>query len=123
MEDEPGVADLVVTLLRDTGWRVDVAPGGRRGLECVRETRYDLVVSDIRMPDGNGEEFYRLAVAENPALSGRFLFMTGDTANVHAWRFLKEANLPVLEKPFQPDAFLDLVRRIAISLTASGSRA
>ena len=123
VEDEPGVVDLITTLLRETGWRVDVAPGGRRGLECVRATRYDLVVSDIRMPDGNGEEFYRRAVAEHPALRGRFLFITGDTANVHAWPFLKEANLPVLEKPFRPDAFLDLVRRIATSLTASGSRA
>jgi CheY-like chemotaxis protein len=123
VEDEVGVADLVATLLRGTGWRVDVAPGGRRGLERVRAASYDLVVSDIRMPDGNGEEFYRRAVAENPALHGRFLFITGDTANVQAWPFLKEANLPLLEKPFQPDAFLDLVRRIVTSLTASGSRA
>ena len=58
-----------------------MADGGRGALERVRGARYDLIVSDIRMPDGDGEEFYRAAVAAQPALAGRFLFITGDTAN------------------------------------------
>ncbi len=120
VEDEPGVVDLVVTLLRGTGWRVDVAPGGRLGLERVREQRYDLVVSDIRMPDGGGEGFYRRALAADASLAGRFVFITGDTANVQAWEFLRDASLPVVEKPFAPDTFLDVVRRVATSLTSSG---
>jgi len=120
VEDEPGVMDLVVALLREAGWRVDVAPGGRLGLERVRERRYDLVVSDIRMPDGSGEEFYRKAIAEDRSLAGRFVFMTGDTASPQAWSFLREANVPVIEKPFAPDVFLETVRRVATSLTASG---
>ena len=123
VDDEPGVIDLIVTVLRETGWRVDVAPGGRRGLERVRQRRYDLVVSDMRMPDGGGEEFYRSAIMADPALGGRFLFITGDTANVQAWAFLKRARLAVIEKPFAPDVFLEAVRRVAGSLTASGLRA
>ncbi|HEV8642753.1 MAG TPA: GAF domain-containing protein [Methylomirabilota bacterium] len=123
VDDEAGVVDLVVTVLRETGWRVDVAPGGRLGLERVRQRRYDLVVSDMRMPDGGGEEFYRSAIMADQALGGRFLFITGDTANVQAWAFLKRARLPVLEKPFTPDVFLEAVRRVAGSLTASGLRA
>jgi hypothetical protein len=47
--------------------------------------------------------------------------VTGDTANLDAWRFLKEANVPVLEKPFPAKAFLDAVH--AISLTRSPSPA
>ncbi|MBI4246257.1 MAG: response regulator, partial [Candidatus Rokubacteria bacterium] len=123
VEDEPGVADLVASLLRDTGWRVDVAPGGRAGLARVRERRYDLIVSDIRMPDGSGEDFYREAVQGDPALGGRFLIITGDTANARALEFVKRQKLPVLEKPFAPDRFLEAVRRVASSLTASGSSA
>jgi len=120
VEDEAGVVDLVVTLLRGTGWRVDVAPGGRLGLERVRGQRYDLIVSDIRMPEGGGEDFYRHALAEDPALARRFVFITGDTANAQAWAFLREAGLPVVEKPFAPEEFLDVVRRVATSLTSSG---
>jgi PAS domain S-box-containing protein len=123
VEDEPGVVDLVTMLLRDTGWRVDVATGGRVGLEFVRSSRYDLVISDVRMPDGGGAEFYRNALVVDPTLDGRFVFITGDTANVPAWEFLRATGQPVLEKPFAPDTFLDVVRRVATALTGSGSRA
>jgi CheY-like chemotaxis protein len=113
VEDEPEVADLVQTLLTEVGWRVDLAPGGRAGLDHVRQIAYDLIVSDLRMADGSGEEFYRSAVTENPALRSRFVFMTGDLASAEANSFLESANIPVIEKPFSPDQFLDAVRRAA----------
>jgi two-component system NtrC family sensor kinase len=113
VEDEPAVLDLVVTLLSDSGWRVDVASGGKAGLERVQSRRYDLVVPDMRMPEGGGDEFYRKAVAHDAELARRFLFITGDTANPAAWRFLKDAHVPVLEKPFAASAFLSAVRSIA----------
>ena len=122
VEDEPTVRELIVTLLGQTGWRVEVASGGRAGLESVRGRRYDLVVSDVRMPEGGGEEFYRSAVALDATLRGRFVFITGDTANPEAFFFLKEAQVPVIEKPFQPALFLDAVRRVTISLTPSSPR-
>jgi PAS domain S-box-containing protein len=121
VEDEPAVLDLVVTMLSESGWQVDVAAGGKTGLERVYGRRYDLIVSDIRMPEGGGEEFYRRAVAHDPGLARRFLFVTGDTANPDAWSFLKDANVPVLEKPFAASAFLEAVR--AIGLTRSPSPA
>ena len=123
VEDEPDVSDLVLNLLQDTGWEVDLATGGRSGLERVRARRYDLVVSDIRMPDGNGEDLYRGATAFDPTLARRFIFITGDTANPSAWRFLREHGVPVLEKPFAPATFLDAVRRVTASLTPSPSSA
>jgi two-component system NtrC family sensor kinase len=122
VEDEPAVLDLVVTLLTDSGWHVDVAAGGKIGLDRVKGRRYDLIVSDVRMPEGGGDEFYRKAIAHDPEVAKRFLFITGDTANPAAWRFLQDARVPVLEKPFAASAFLDAVRTIA-TLTASPSRA
>jgi PAS domain S-box-containing protein len=119
VEDEPAVLDLVVTLLGQTGWRVDVASGGRAALERVRQQSYDLIVSDIRMPEGGGEEFYRTAIMHEPALRRRFLFITGDTATRHAWHFLSESEVPIIEKPFQPALFLDAVRRVTTALTPS----
>jgi GAF domain-containing protein/ActR/RegA family two-component response regulator len=112
VDDEPAIVDLVVGVLERTGWKVDVADGGRGAIERVRGTRYDLIVSDIRMPDGDGEEFYRAAVAAQPALAGRFLFMTGDTANPRAWEFLHAARVEALEKPFKPTELLAAVERL-----------
>jgi CheY-like chemotaxis protein len=112
VEDEPSVRDFIVVLLEETGWRVDTAGGGRAALAMIRRSAYALIVSDIRMPDGNGEEFYRGAAAHDPALARRFLFITGDTANPAAWAFLERTAVPVLAKPFATDAFLDAVRRV-----------
>jgi len=114
VDDEPGVIDLVTTLLRQAGWLVDVATGGRDALERLRAMRYDVVLSDVRMPDGSGEELYRAVTAERDDLSGRFLFMTGDTANPDAWRFLEETRVPVIEKPFTAQALLSAVDRVAV---------
>jgi signal transduction histidine kinase len=112
VEDEPSVLDLVVTLLGETGWRVEVAPGGHAGLESVRRTTYDLIVSDIRMPDGNGQEFYAHALAHDPTLRRRFIFITGDTAGDEARAFIDRAEVPVVEKPFSPTAFEEAVWRL-----------
>jgi len=119
VEDEPNVRDLMVTLLGQTGWRVDIADGGYAGLERVKRRRYELIVSDLRMVEGGGEEFFRRAVAQDPALQQRFVFITGDTVNRDAWLFFRDAHVPVIEKPFQPALFLDVVRRVTTSLTPS----
>jgi CheY-like chemotaxis protein len=112
VEDEAPVRDLVVTLLAHRGWRVDVASGGRAALEHLRGRPYDLVISDMRMPDGDGEELYRRAVAHAPDYRGRFIFITGDTAGGRAWDFLDDAETPVVEKPFQPAALEHAVYRV-----------
>ena len=113
VDDEPGVIDLVTTLLRQAGWQVDVATGGRDALARLRAARYDVVLSDVRMPEGGGEALYRAATSERGDLAGRFLFMTGDTANLDAWRFLEETHVPVIEKPFTAQALLSAVDRVA----------
>src|SRR5438445_268547 len=112
VEDEPSVLDLVVALLGESGWRVEVALGGRSGLDSVRRNRYDLIVSDIRMPDGDGQEFYEHALAHDPALRSRFIFITGDTAGDRARAFIDGAEVPVVEKPFSPTAFEEAVWRL-----------
>ena len=111
VDDEEAVVELVTTLLREAGWNVDVAMGGRAALERLRRTRYDLVVSDVRMPDGSGETLYHEATAGELGLAARFLFMTGDTANPEAWRFLQQSHVQVVEKPFTAEALLSAIER------------
>ncbi len=120
VDDEPGMVDLVMALLKDTGWQVEVASTGRSALERVRAARFDVVLTDIRMPDGSGEDFYRAVVREQPALAKRFVFMTGDTANPSAWQFLEANQAPVLEKPFTADSLFRVLERVT-TLTSRGA--
>jgi len=112
VEDEPAVVDFMITLFGTIGWRVDVAEGARSALEHIRSRHYDLVVSDMRLPEGSGEEFFRGAVAHDPGIARRFVFMTGDTAHEGGWSFLQGTTVPVLEKPFPPARFLEVVQQV-----------
>ena len=118
VEDEPSVLDLVVTLLEEVGWAVDVARGGREALERVSGRAYDLIVSDVRMPDGDGQTFYAGVCERTPALGRRFLFITGDTANVEAQKFLEGTGAPVIEKPFSSSVFLEAVAQVTKGASA-----
>jgi PAS domain S-box-containing protein len=120
VEDDAAVVDLVMTLLGQGGWRVDVASTGKSGLGLLRGRPYDLIVSDIRMPNGSGQHLYENALAHDLSLRDRFIFITGDTANPEAAAFLKDSGVPIVEKPFQPIAFLEAVHRVASRLPAVG---
>jgi two-component system NtrC family sensor kinase len=113
VDDEPAVVELVSTVLQRQGWRVDVAAGGPAALERLRQMRYDLVLSDVRMPEVDGAAFYRAAVAQQEDLAPHFLFITGDTANDEVWGRLRATRVPVLEKPFTPQALLRAVEQVS----------
>jgi two-component system NtrC family sensor kinase len=112
VDDETAIVELVTSVLDDQGWCVDVASGGRAALERLQRTHYDLILSDVRMPEGDGADFYRAAVAQQKGFAQRFLFMTGDTANEDAWRVLQATRAPVLSKPFTPQALLRAVEQV-----------
>jgi two-component system NtrC family sensor kinase len=112
VEDDAAVVDLVMTLLAQGGWRVDVASTGKSGLGLLRGRPYDLVISDIRMPNGSGQHLYENALAHDPSLRDRFIFITGDTATEGAWAFLEGTDIPVVEKPFKPRTFEEAVYRV-----------
>ena len=113
VDDEAAIVELVTMVLDDQGWRVDAAPGGRAALERLQQVHYDLILSDVCMPEGNGADFYHAAVAQQNNLARRFLFMTGDTANEDAWRVLQSTRVPVLSKPFTPQALLHAVAQVS----------
>jgi CheY-like chemotaxis protein len=54
VEDEFGVADVVVTALEDEGYRVLVAANGRQGMERIADTKPDLIILDFMMPIMDG---------------------------------------------------------------------
>ena len=77
------------------------SPAAAQALDRVRDTAYDLIVSDMRMPDGSGEEFYRAVTSERSG-AGRAL-RVGDGRHRQSrgrGTFLEKTRSPVLEKPF-----------------------
>ena len=56
VEDEPNVAKGLEMILSDEGYGVEIAPSGRAALEKFHGNGFDLVVSDLRLPDIDGLE-------------------------------------------------------------------
>jgi len=105
VEDDPLVAVVTETMLADLGYRVMRRGGAAEALETLRSTRFDILLSDVRMPGGmNGFDLAKVAMREQPGL--KILLCSGwagagmeDELAGAAWRFLpKPFDGPQLRK-------------------------
>ena len=56
IDDERGIRNTLREILSDEGYEVDVAENGKQGLEMAQAKAYDLLFSDIKMPELDGIE-------------------------------------------------------------------
>src|SRR5579864_9364670 len=54
VEDDAAMRELLFESLTEEGYKVDLAGGGRAGIERVKAGGIDLVVTDVKMPDLDG---------------------------------------------------------------------
>ncbi len=78
IEDEPALARGLSRLLSGAGLEVTLAGTVAEAREHLRRRMFDVVVSDVHLPDGTGIDLHRAVTAEVPALRGRWVFMTGE---------------------------------------------
>lgn len=76
VDDEPSLLKVMRLILQDLEVDVDVANDGAQGLEKLVQTRYALVISDVRMPELDGAAMLRRAKELN-ALDCPLVFLTG----------------------------------------------
>jgi len=100
VEDDESVRTLAARALERDGHAVNVAADGAQGLSLIREAAggYDLVVSDIRMPEMDGIEMAKAAAALFPAM--KILLMTGYADQRERAEELNGIILDVVQKPF-----------------------
>lgn len=66
VEDDLAIQQLVGEVLREAGYEVDLAGGGREGLERARTRAPDLILLDKLMPNGDGTSFASAYRSETP---------------------------------------------------------
>ncbi|AZN96459.1 response regulator [Mesorhizobium sp. M9A.F.Ca.ET.002.03.1.2] len=100
VEDDESVRTLAARALERAGHMIDIAADGAQGLALIRAARggYDLVVSDIRMPEMDGIEMAKAAVRLFPAT--KILLMTGYADQRERAEELNGVILDVVQKPF-----------------------
>jgi two-component system NtrC family sensor kinase len=100
VDDESGITGALVYLLRRDGYQVETASNGRIALHKLQEQTYDLILSDLRMPELDGAGLYRELERHYPHLLRRVIFLTGDTLSPETRQLLEEVGVPHLTKPF-----------------------
>jgi two-component system NtrC family sensor kinase len=100
VDDEPHILHYMRATLEAWGHTPVVASNGREGLELTERETFDLVISDLRMPELGGREFYEELARRQPAMLDRLVFSTGDTVRGDTLAFLESIDRPYLHKPF-----------------------
>jgi two-component system NtrC family sensor kinase len=113
VEDEKSLADVMVEILQSYGHVIDTAGDGQTAWAMTLSHDYDLIITDLKMPNMNGREFYANVAKAKPALARRIIFSTGDTASPETRAFFKEVGNPFIRKPFN---LADLVRMVDAAL-------
>jgi len=115
VDDEPHIQHYMRATLEAWGHTVTVAANGRAGLDHALAEPFDVIVSDLRMPELGGREMFERLRAERPAAATRVVFSTGDTVRGDTLAFLESLQRPYLRKPFTlvelRAALADVIRR------------
>ena len=111
-EDEDSLRSFVARALRMDGHETVEAADGAEGLEALNDGRFDLLLSDIRMPVMDGIELTHKAAAAHPGL--RILLMTGYAEQRERTDDLAAKIVDVVSKPFSlPDIRTAVARALA----------
>jgi len=109
IDDEQIVLDSVSQILIDDNYEVDVSLSGREGLDWAIERPYDIILTDIRMPDIGGMRVLRDIKRVKSSLP--VVIITGYATTKSAVQAMKLGAADYIEKPFEPEQLLDAVAR------------
>lgn len=107
VDDNLEFAENVAEIIRDAGAEVTVSTDPRQALECVRGSRFDALVTDMRMPGLNGAELVHEVRAIDPGVPIILVSAYAQDAQLRAAR--NEGLLAVLQKPSQVPRLLELL--------------
>jgi EAL domain-containing protein (putative c-di-GMP-specific phosphodiesterase class I) len=109
VDDEPSIARAYARTLGVAGFSVVTATDGREAAAAARDQNFDVIVSDIAMPEMNGLELLR-AVREHD-LDVPFVLMTGGPAIDSAVRAMEYGALRYLIKPVDSAELEEVIAR------------
>jgi PAS domain S-box-containing protein len=115
VDDEKAIVEMLGEMLGLLGYTASLCHTASEGLRRIGETKFDLVLSDLRMPDIDGPQFYRRATEIDARLQRRFIFLTGDTVNEETKAFLRTSGQPFLAKPFRLAGIEEVTRQTLAS--------
>lgn len=121
VDDEFAIQKALVKYLKKLGYDVDSAGDGAEAIEKAKGKSYDLVLSDLKMPNMTGIELIRACKKISPSTS--YLIMTGFGTIETAIDAIKEGAFHYITKPFELDDIALLIEKAIAFRTLSTENA
>ncbi len=109
VDDEDIVRTSCSRALSPEGYEVKLAKNGYDGLKMIEEDKFDIVLTDLKMPDMDGIEVLRRIKEEWPDVE--VIIITGYQTVDTAVKSIKLGAFDYIEKPFTPDALIAAVTK------------
>ncbi len=109
IDDERAIRNTLKEILEFEGYTIELAENGRLGLDQALSTTYDLIFTDIKMPEMDGMEFlhaYRSACAQQGAEEAPVVMITGHGSVDNAVEALKSGAFDFIQKPLDLNRLL-----------------
>jgi len=113
VDDEKNICEFLREALKDSYARVDVAYDGGNAIRLIRSCRYDVVVTDLKLPDMWGMEVLKSAKREDEYIE--VIIITGYASFESASEAINIGVTSYLTKPLSLDAFLIHIERAVAS--------
>lgn len=112
LDDEPFIRDLLQDSLRDQGHYVACFENAQAALAALCKQRFDVILSDIKMPGMNGLDFYGRVLERCPHQAQRILFLSGDLMAAQTRDFVERTGCLTLTKPFRQATLLAKINEL-----------
>jgi CheY-like chemotaxis protein len=120
VDDVQDVTEMIGLLLKHAGYDVSTADSAKSALRLARKRNYDLVISDIGMPEMNGYELATALRGLNDYTNTPMIAVTGYSEYDDRGRAERAGFNVHLTKPIEPAHLLDLMKRL-LSTSQSGT--
>jgi len=106
VDDEPQILGFLRELFQASGWEVHTASSGVEGVDLLERDRFDVVLTDLKMPGQDGIELLRTAKKIQPETE--VVMMTGHATIDSAIEAMRAGAFHYLTKPFKGEEVLNL---------------
>jgi len=113
MEDDLNVAKGLEMILSEEGYQVNLAGTGALAMKAFNETRYELLVADLRLPDIDGMEVIKQVKTDTPETG--VVVITGYGTTATAVEAMKVGVHDFLPKPFTDDQIKSAINEALIT--------
>jgi len=109
VDDDPGLSEVIELLLEREGYAVHRTGTVKRGVELAATGEFELVITDLKLPDATGLDAIAAIRADRPELP--IIMITSYSSMESAIAALRAGAADYIIKPFNNDEFLEAIRR------------